>query len=91
MRRIVARFQAEATGVAPLEGVQTGPGPTLPPVQWIHGGALSPRVKRPRHEAYSSPCIVQVKKEWSFYFHSSYAFIVHGSLRGHEINLFISM
>jgi len=51
--------------------VQTGLGPTQPPIQWVPG-ALSPRIKRPGREAnYSPPSSAEVKNAWSHIYTSA--------------------
>jgi hypothetical protein len=48
---------------------------TQPPIEWVPG-ALSPRVKRPGHEAdHSLPASTQVKKIWIYTSTPPYAFM----------------
>jgi hypothetical protein len=49
--------------------IHIGLEPTQPPIQWLlgGGGAHSPGVKQPGHEADdSSPSIAKVKSAWSY-------------------------
>jgi hypothetical protein len=55
--------------------VQTGPGVTQPPIQWV-SGVLSPGVKRQGHEADHSPAAsAQVKKMWLYTSTPPYTFM----------------
>jgi hypothetical protein len=57
-----------------LHRVQTGSGPTQPPIRWL-SGVLSPGIKRPVLEANHSPLSsVDVKNSWSYNFILPYVF-----------------
>jgi hypothetical protein len=72
---IGVRVPAGAGNFSLHHRVQTGWGPTQPPVQWVPG-AVPLGKKLPGREADNSPqSSVEVKNEWSYTSTPQYAFI----------------